>query len=199
MHAATHAQFAALIATAVIAGPGTARVTVVDDLTDGSFDPRFAYDFFGDDDLALLDVATLTGFPADSPVVMQLDALTEDRSGLTAGGLSLSPDLVEITFAGVGDPIVEAVIRVTDAFGPGLFIIEADFTDETGFFTIGAGNTPETVLIGTRVTDLLGPIRAIRIIGFDSLVTEVSVTAVPGPGPVGAALLGLAALRRRRD
>ena len=148
-----------------------------DDLTDGLFDPVFNYDFQAADDF--------TG--------------VADFNGVTPQGLWVYPDEVIITFPGLpaGELVELAHIEIADYVGIGALSVEFFGTLGSVKYSNLLTSTIETYQVDQ--SNGIGYITSIEVGGYEDVISLVSLRTVPTPGaPALAALVGIAALRRRR-
>jgi hypothetical protein len=168
---------------------GSSVFAVSDDLTDGSFDSPFIYDF---------DTTSpgTQGIPATG-----VDFIGGDFSELDTFGLLLAPDRVEITWAlPVGEFATEATVDFADFAGVGA-------TDIT-FTGFDLANNPKvyvysnTTVSAPEVATTFGQgfsrVDSITIEAFESFVTNVEIDTIPEPASVALLGLGGLALIRRR-
>lgn len=171
-------RLCALLAAAALGAPAFATVMGFnDDLTDGAFDPVFAYDFSSD-------------FAGNGP--------GGDFNSLDPGvGLCLCSDEVFITFPGAGMPVGLAQVDLTDFTGVGATEIEFIGTLGSLSFSNAMVSMPESFVAGP--SDGIGAITAVRVSAFETFVTRVSIRTIPTPGGLAlAGVAGLALVRRRR-
>lgn len=176
-----HAGAAALVASAGLAAPASARIITEDFMNDGGtaaqYDPFFSYDFGPSNDYT-----------------------DGDSHNLLMGSLLLTPDKVRVTFNLLpGEEIVGARLLLHDYAGVGM--TRVSFEGDLGTYT-----QPNFLqLIGETfiMPDTIGTLQRIVISGTETNLRWIEIEtrdAVPAPGTIvlGAAGMGLLTRRRRR-
>lgn len=177
---------------ALAALTGASNVYAVsDDLTDGSFDSPFIYDF---------DTTTLgtQAIPATGVDFLGGDFSELDSFGF---GLLLAPDRVEITWSlPGGDFASDANVYFTDYTGVGATTVT--------FAGLDLANSPKTYTYSNvsvsspEVASSFGQgfsrIDSITVEAYETYLTEVELTTIPEPASLALLGLGGLALIRRR-